>query len=228
MKIIGIIPARGGSKRIPKKNIKLLGGKPLIAYSIEAALKSKYINRVIVSTEDREIAKISKKYGAEVIKRPIELAKDDSSTTEVIKHTITTLNENEKYFPDIVVLLQPTSPLRKVEDIEKAIELFLNNECKSVVSVCKYRENPYWSLKIEKGYAKPVFGWDYFLKRSQDLPRVYTLNGAIFITTVKNLFKYNGFFNDKICLYIMPVDRSIDIDEEVDFKFAGLLLKSKN
>jgi len=224
MKIVGLIPARGGSKRIPKKNIRLLAGKPLIAYSIEAALKSKYINRVIVSTDDREISKISKKYGAEVIKRPSELAKDDSLTVDAIKHAIKILKKN-KYFPDIIVLLQPTSPLRNTEDIEKSVELFLNNECKSVISVCEYKESPYWSLTIEENYAKPVFGWDYFFKRSQDLPKIYTLNGAIFITTVKNLFKYNGFFNDKIIIYIMPADRSIDIDEEIDFKFAELLLK---
>ena len=223
-KILAIIPARGGSKGIPRKNIKLLAGKPLIAYSIEAGLKSKYINKVVVSTEDEEIAEISKKYGAEVVKRPKELARDESPTIDAIKYTLKFL-EFEGYIPDIIILLQPTSPLRTVDDINKAIELFLNNDCESVVSVSECKKSPYWSLKIEDGYIKPILGWDYFLnKRRQDLPKTYYLNGAIYITTVKDLFKYNGFFSQNTDPYIMPEIRSIDIDESIDLKFVEFLL----
>jgi CMP-N-acetylneuraminic acid synthetase len=220
---IAIIPARGGSKGIPRKNIRLLGGKPLIAYTIETALKSKYIDIVVVSTEDEEIAGISKKFGAEVIERPEELAGDESPTIDAIKHVIQTLREKDNYNPDIVVLLQPTTPLRIVEDINNAVELFLNNDCESVVSVCK--ANPYWCLTIKDKHLEPTFGWDYFYKRRQDLLHSYSLNGVIYITTIENLNKYNSFFNKKIIPYIMPYERSIDIDEEIDFKLAEFFLR---
>lgn len=223
-KVIAIIPARGGSKGIPRKNIKLLAGKPLIAYSIEAALKSKYIDKIIVSTEDDEIAEISKNYGAEIIKRPEELARDDSTTIEVVKHVLGVLEKENKQF-GIIILLQPTSPLRKTEDIDKATELFLKGTCESIVSVCEAVKNPHWSLKIKDNYLKPLFDWNFFLnKRRQELPTTYFLNGAIYITTVENLIKYNSFFNEKVTPYFMPSYRSVDIDEPLDFKFAEFLL----
>lgn len=224
-KIIAIIPARGGSKGVPRKNIRLLAGKPLIAYTIEAASKSEYINRVVVSTEDKEISEVSKKYGAEVIDRPKELAQDDSPAIDAIKHVIGALREKDNYHPDIIVLLQSTTPLRIVADINNAIDFFLNNDCESVVSVCEI--NPYWSLTIKDGYLEPIFGWDYFYKRRQNLPNTYALNGAIYITLTENLDKYNGFLNKKTISYIMPHERSIDIDEEFDFKLAELLLRTK-
>lgn len=224
-KIIAIIPARGGSKGVRRKNIRLLAGKPLIAYTIEAASKSEYINRVVVSTEDKEISEVSKKYGAEVIDRPKELAQDDSPAIDAIKHVIGALREKDNYHPDIIVLLQSTTPLRIVADINNAIDFFLNNDCESVVSVCEI--NPYWSLTIKDRYLEPIFGWDYFYKRRQNLPNTYALNGAIYITLTENFDKYNGFLNKKTISYIMPHERSIDIDEEFDFKLAELLLRTK-
>ena len=224
-KIVAIIPARGGSKGIPRKNIRLLAGKPLIAYSIEAALNSKYINRIIISTEDKEIADISRKYGAEVIERPEELAKDNSQTIDVVKHVLENLKKNESYTPDIIALLQPTSPLRTKEDIDNGIELFVNNKCGSVISVCEAIHPVYWTFIIEK-YLKPIFNWKYFLnKRRQDLPKTYILNGAVYITSFDNLYKYNSFFNRKIIPYIMQSKNSIDIDEKVDFEFVEFLLR---
>jgi CMP-N-acetylneuraminic acid synthetase len=148
--VIAIIPARGGSKGIPRKNIRLLAGKPLIAYTIEAAFTSK-MDKVIVSTEDEEIAEISKKYGAEVIERPKGLAKDETPTIDVIFHVLEILKA-KNYNPDIVVLLQPTSPLRNAEDIYNAIKLFLDSDCESVVSVCEVEHPPYWSFEIEEAY----------------------------------------------------------------------------
>jgi len=224
LKIIAIIPARGGSKGIPRKNIKLLNDKPLIAYSIEAALKSRRVNRVIVSTEDREIAEISKRYGAEVIDRPKELARDDSPTIDAILHALGLLEKSE-YIPDVVVLLQPTSPLRNAEDIDNAIELFLSNDCESVVSVCEIERSPYWSFKIENGYLKPIFGGNYVKMRRQDLPKAYMPNGAIYIATPETLRKYKSFYCPKTVPYIMPLERSVDIDNEIDFMLAALIMK---
>ncbi len=221
-KILAIIPARGGSKRLPEKNIKLLAGKPLISYTIETSLNSKLIDKTIVSTDDKEITEVSKNYGAEIIKRPKELAKDTSITIDAIKHTLDVLKEKENYQPDIIILLQPTTPLRRIEDINNAIEMFFNENCESVVSVCE--GNPYWNL-TNKNKAKPVLGWKYFKSRKQDLPKTFVLNGAIYITTPKSLDKYNAFFNNKMALYQMPNKRSIDIDEEIDFEFVEFIIK---
>lgn len=224
-KILSIIPARGGSKGVPRKNIRYLAGKPLIAYSIEAALKSRYIDRTVVSTEDNEIAEIAKKYGAEVIERPVNLAKDETPTIDFVIHILEILEESS-YVPDIVVLLQPTSPLRTSYDIDKAIELFVNSDCDSLVSVCELEHPPYWSLKVENGYLKPVFGEEYLKKRRQELQITYMPNGAIFISTPENLYKYRTFYTPKTINYIMPQERSIDIDEEFDFLLAEFLIKN--
>jgi CMP-N-acetylneuraminic acid synthetase len=223
-KILAIIPARGGSKGLPRKNIRLLAGKPLIAYTIEVALKSKYVDKVIVSTEDEEITEVSKKYGAEVIERPNELAKDDTLTTDVIFHVLEILKV-KNYNPDIVVLLQPTSPLRKAEDIDNAIELFLSSDCESVVSVCEIEHPPYWSFKIEEVYLKPLFDKRYLRMRRQDLERTYIPNGAIYVSIPRTLYKYKGFYCNYIIPYIMPIERSVDIDNEIDFMLAELLVK---
>ena len=219
-----IIPARGGSKGIPKKNIKPLRGKPLISYSIEHAKKSKYINKVVVSTEDEEIAEISTEYSAEIIERPKELAKDESPTIDAIFHALAVL-KTENYNPDIIILLQPTSPLRNAEDIDNAMELFLNSGCESVVSVCEVEHSPYWSLKIEDNHLKPIFGEKYLEMRRQDLPKVYMPNGAIFISTPENLRKYKSFHCPKTIPYVMPLERSVDIDKEIDFMLAELLMR---
>jgi len=224
-KIIAIIPARGGSKEIPRKNIRLMSGKPLIALSIEAALKSKCIDRVVVSTEDKEIAEISREYGAEIIERPEEFAKDESSTIDAILHALEVLRA-ENYNPDIIVLLQPTSPLRNAEDVGSAIELFLNSDCESVVSVCEVGHPPYWNFKIAEGYLKPLFRDKYLMLRRQDLEKVYMPNGAMYISTPENLRKYKSFYCLRTIPYIMPPERSIDIDNEVDFMLAELLMKS--
>ena len=191
-KILVIIPARGGSKRIPKKNIRLLAGEPLIAYTIETALKSRYLNRIVVSTEDEEIARISKKYGAEVIKRPKILAADKAKTVDAISHVLKIL-ERKKYIPDLIILLQPTSPLRTADDIDKAIDIFLQNKCESVVSVCEMEPSPYWFFGIKEKYLKPILGRKNLLKRSQDLPKIYVINGAIYITTPNILKRYKSF-----------------------------------
>jgi len=226
-KILAIIPARGGSRRLPGKNIRKLLGKPLIVWTIEQAKKSKYIDKLIVSTDDKAIAEISKKYGAEVIKRPKILAIDRAKTIDVIFHLLSVLKK-EKYDPEIIVLLQPTSPLRTVKDIDNAIELFLKNKCESVISIYESGHSPYWSFKIGKKYLEPIFSRKYLKQMRQDLPRAYIPNGAIYISRPKVLLKYKSFYCKKILPYIMPAVRSIDIDNETDFKLAELLLKKQN
>lgn len=227
MKNIAIIPARGGSKGIYKKNIRQFAGKPLIAYTIIEAIKSKRFDKVIVSTDDDEIGKISKKYGAEVIKRPGDLAKDDTHTIDVIFHLIDILLKQYDH-STIIVLLQPTSPLRTVNDINNSIELFLKKECESVIGVCESTHPPQWSLKIEGEFLKLVFNNDNFKMRRQDLHKSYYPNGAIYIASIETLIKYKSFYCQYTLPYIMPIERSIDIDNEFDLFLAEILLKEQN
>lgn len=225
MEVLAIIPARGGSKGIPRKNIRLLAGRPLIAHTIDQAKRSKYISRIIVSTDDEDIAKIARKWGAEVIKRPSELAKDKTPTIEVILHVLDFLRKEEKYTPDVIVLLQPTSPLRASKDIDNSIELFLNcQNCLSLVSVTEFDHPPFWAMKIEDKFLKPLFDRKYFKVRRQELPRAYRPNGAIFIATPEVLYKYKTFYTPKTIAYVMPLERSIDIDTEFDFLLAEFLV----
>ncbi|MBU4298540.1 acylneuraminate cytidylyltransferase family protein [Patescibacteria group bacterium] len=227
-KIIAIIPARGGSKRLSKKNIRPLSGKPLIAWTIEAALKSKYVGRVIVSTEDKEIARVSEKWGAEVIKRPEILATDTTKTTDVIFHALNVLKK-QKTFPYAIVVLQPTSPLRKAADINKAINIFLKHKSGSVVSVSETPNNFWWALKNKKEYLEPVFGWQKFFKRSQYLPKIFIPNGAIYVLMPQTLLRHKIFYlRNKTFPCVMPAERSIDIDYEIDFKLAEFIFKKTN
>ena len=215
-----IIPARGGSKRLPRKNVLDLCGKPLIAWSIEAGLNSKYIDKVVVSSDDDEFLEISKKFGAETIKRPEKLASDTATTFDTIKHTIDNL---EKY--DYIVLLQPTSPLRNEKHINEAIELLENKNADAVVSVCEMDHSPLWSNTLPEDGKMNNFLRDEILnKRSQDLDKYYRLNGAIYICKTDKLLENRGFFlKDNIFAYMMDRKSSIDIDEEIDFKMANML-----
>ncbi len=226
-KVLSIIPARGGSKGLPRKNIAMLGGKPLIAYSIESALRSRWSGRVVVSTEDAEISEVSRRYGSEVLERPEELARDDSSTISVVVHALQRL-EKEGYIPEVVVLLQPTTPLRTSEDIDVAVDLFLKSDCESVVSVCEMEHSPYWSFEEKNGYLKPLFGEECLRKRRQDLPRVYLPNGALFISRPKTLFSAGSFYSSRTMAYIMPSERSVDIDSEMDLVKAEMILKKSS
>ena len=187
---LAIIPARGGSKRLPRKNLLDLCGKPLIAWSIEAALKSKYISKVIVSSDDEEILNIAKEYKADFIKRPDELASDTATTFDTLKHT---LENVEKY--DYVVLLQPTSPLRTEKHINEAIELLEEKNADAIISVCEMEHSPLWSNTLDENLDITNFLRDEVLnKRSQDLPKYYRLNGAIYICKTDKLLQNKGFF----------------------------------
>ena len=226
--IISIIPARGGSKGVPRKNIKLLAGKPLIAYSIEVAKNSKYINRVLVSTEDEEIKNVAKQWGAEVIDRPKELAQDKTPTIDVILHTLEYLKKEEGMNPDLVVLLQPTSPLRTVTDVDESINLFLSSsDALSLVSITEYDTAPFYAVTLSNGYLKPLFDKKYFQLRRQDVPKAYKPNGAIFIASPQTLTMYKTFYTPMTIGYIMPKERSIDIDTEFDFALAEFILEKQ-
>ena len=224
--IIAIIPARGGSKGVPRKNIRLLGNKPLIAYTIEVAKNSKYLKRILVSTEDKEIKQIALEWGAEVIDRPEELAKDETLTIDVLIHVFDYLKSSESFEPDLVVVLQPTSPLRIVEDIDESIRLFLSSkDAISLVSVTEYEATPFWALKLSNGFVSPMFDEKYFRMRRQDIPPAYKPNGAIFISKPETLRKYRTFYTPRTLGYIMPPERSIDIDTEFDFMLAEFFLE---
>ncbi|MGJ0359088.1 cytidylyltransferase domain-containing protein [Aliarcobacter cryaerophilus] len=219
---LAIIPARGGSKRLPRKNILDLCGKPLISWSIEAALKSKYVSKVVVSSDDEEILNISSNFGADIIKRPYELANDTATTFDAIKHTI---NNLEKY--DYIVLLQPTSPLRNEKHIDEAIELLEEKQADAIVSVCEMDHSPLWSNTLPKdGNMRGFLREEILNKRSQDLEKYYRLNGAIYICKTDKLLENKSFFlKDNIFAYIMDRKSSIDIDEEIDFLFAERVIE---
>ena len=222
---LAIIPARGGSKRLPRKNLLDLCGKPLIAWSIEAALKSKYISKVIVSSDDEEILNIAKEYKADFIKRPDELASDTATTFDALKHT---LENVEKY--DYVVLLQPTSPLRTEKHIDEAIELLKEKNADAIISVCEVEHSPLWSNTLDENLDMSNFLRDEVLnKRSQDLPKYYRLNGAIYICKTDKLLQNKGFFlKENIYAYKMNKKHSVDIDEEIDFIIAEKLMQHNN
>jgi len=218
--ILAIIPARGGSKGIPRKNIKLLAGKPLIAWTIEEAKKSKYIDRLILSSEDVEIIRVAKEWGCEVpFIRPKELAQDDTPGIEPVIHALNTLPE--KY--DYVCLLQPTSPLRKSEHIDGCIEKCLTENAKSCVGVSEVDKHPYWMYEIDKSEKlKPLFIND--ISRRQNLPKMYVLNGAVYCCEVEKLLSTKDFINESTIGFVMEKSNSIDIDNSDEFLYAEYLL----
>ena len=225
-KIISIIPARGGSKGIPKKNIYKINNKPLIAYTINEAKKSKFFKDVIVSTEDSEIEKISKKFHAQVLKRPKKLSTDNTPTNSVIINVIKQLETKGNIEFDAIAILQPTSPLRTVNDIDNSIKIFLKNKCDSVMSVTKVHHPPHWIYSINKRTLTKFLKSKTRIFRRQDSPTLYQLNGAILIATKEFFLKKKEIGNNTIP-YIMPQERSIDIDSFYDLKIASLILKNK-
>jgi len=224
--ILAIIPARKGSKGIARKNLRPILGKPLITYTIESALEAKWIEKVIVSTDDQQIERICTRMGAEVINRPAQLATDDSPVIDSVFHVLDFLKK-EGYEPDIVVVLQPTSPLRNVKDVEKAIALYVENDCESLISVCETKDSPYWAFRMARGFIKPLMGLGYLNKRRQELPRTLSPNGAIFISTPQSLSYYGDFYTNKTIPYLMPRMRSIDIDDELDLSLAERVMEGR-
>lgn len=230
-RIISIIPARGGSKGVPRKNIKKLLGKPLIAWTIEEAKSSKYIDRVVVSTDDEEIAEKSKKYGAEVpFLRPEELATDDAKTIDVILHALNWLKTREDYY-DFLVLLEPTSPLRDVEDIDKCIEILIDNpKAEAIVGVAKLEStHPEFNVAInDEGFIRKSDGTtDFKVLRRQDLEDVYFFEGSIYISEVETLKQKRTFYHKSTLGYVVPKYKSLEVDELCDFICIEALMKAK-
>lgn len=225
-KVLAIIPARGGSKGILGKNIRRMGGKPLIAWTINAANESAYIDRTILSSDDRGIIEVAKRLGCDVpFVRPGELATDESGTAGAILHAVNTIEEQFDY----IVVLQPTSPLRSAEDIDNCIRVCIEKKALSCVSVSKADKSPYWMYSVDTdGKMTPVIDTADKPSRRQDLPVAYTLNGAVYVIKVENFIKTMAFIDQETVAYIMPKERSIDIDTEFDILiFEALLQQGK-
>jgi CMP-N-acetylneuraminic acid synthetase len=227
--IVGLITARGGSKSIPNKNIMLLAGKPLIAWTIEEAMKNNYLKRLIVSTDSPEIARVASDWDAEVpFLRPAEFAQDSSSHVSVIEHAIHWMKKNEGEVPEYILLLQPTSPLRTTEDIDGAISIALERDADSVVSVCEANSHPYLTKRImDDGTLEDFMISEILYLRRQDLPPAFALNGAIFLNRTESLLRYRTFTPKGTRAFLMPPERSLDIDTPWDFYLAELILQDK-
>ncbi len=228
MEIMGLIPARGGSKGVPRKNIRPLLGKPLILYTIEEALKSKYLTRVVTSSEDEEILRIAKEGGSQTIKRPEELAKDKTPMLPVVQHAISTIEEEIKRRLDYILLLQPTTPLRKKEDIDGAIKKLITTAADSIVSLYRiYSHHPQRMWRILDDRILPYCEEAVEGVGREDLPPCYHLNGAIYGVKRDCVIERNTLFGEISRPYIMPRRRSVNIDDEIDFKLAEVLLQNK-
>ena len=230
-KVLAVIPARGGSKEVPRKNIRNLWGKPLIAYTIKTALMAEnLLYRIIVSTDDEEIASISKNYGAEVpFIRPKELSTDEASMVPVLQHAVDFIEKEDNTIIDWILLLQPTDPLREVTDIENSIKLALEDDCDSVISVERvFAHHPILMKKIEKNRLFP-----YTIEETEGTPRqkysppAYMRNGSIYLTKRRTLMKMNSIWGAIIKPLIMTEGSRISIDSMNDLLLAEILMKEK-
>ena len=226
---LAVIPARGGSKGILRKNMAPVAGKPLMAWTIETALECSLLCRVIVSTDDREIADVARHYGAEVpFLRPTALAGDDTAGIEPVLHAARWLGQHEHYHPYYVIALQPTSPLRTAEDIQAAIQLARERQADTVVSVCHVGQHPYWMKRVtEYGKLADFLSLEQDYTRRQDLPAAYALNGAIYLARREVLLTRQSFYTGRTYAYVMPEERSLDVDTPWHLHIADLILKDR-
>ena len=220
-RVLAVVTARGGSKGIPRKNLREAGGRPLLAWSIAAGQASRYIDRLVLSSEDHEIVAVALRLGCDVpFVRPPELAADDTPGVEPVLHALERLPEY-----DYVVLLQPTSPLRISEDIDRCLELCEQQGAPACVSVRRSRENPCWTFRIgPDGYMSPLVSNGNHSGRRQDYPIFFVLNGAVYVARPDWLKRTRSFVAAGTIAYVMPEERSLDIDEEEDFqRFISLV-----
>lgn len=224
LKVLALIPARGGSKGIKDKNIYDINGKPLIAYSIIAAQNSKYVDDVVITTDSEKIKEVAESFGANVpFLRPVELASDNSKTIDAVVHATNTLKELERDY-DILLLLQPTCPLRTTEDIDNSLELFVSKGCTALVSVNKVKEHPILMRKInEDGMMDNLLNLPSTIRR-QDMPPIYKVNGSIYINLVKELSNDTSL-NDNPLAYITEDEHSVDIDDLDDIERVKNILR---
>lgn len=227
--ILAIIPARGGSKGLPRKNVRLLAGKPLIAYAIEIGLNSPSVNRLIVSTEDEEIADVARRLGAEVpFLRPKDLADDDAPDQPVFRHTLEWLEENENYSSNFILNLRPTTPFKTVADVEAVIDRWKETECDCVRTVTKTegKYHPYWMIKVE-GDKAGSFVKNIDMKKyhqRQLLPEAYYVNGVVDGFTRARVLRDEPLYGGDMRIVCIPQERAVDIDTELDFRFCEYLL----
>lgn len=222
---LAVIPARKGSKRLPKKNILKLNGKPLISYTIEAALKSKYLSSIVVTSDDEEIINIAKSYKINTINRKPELSNDTADSTDVVLDVIEQQTKNYDY----ILLLQPTSPLRTSKHIDEAIEQLLAKKANCIISMCEVDHPIQWCTKLDETKSLENFIHNFDTKRSQDLEKFYRLNGAIYlIKTNKFLEEKNLFIKENIFCYLMNKEDSIDIDDRIDFLIAQEIIRERD
>jgi len=221
---LGLIPARSGSKGIPSKNTIPLAGKPLLAHTIEQAKASSYIDRIIASTDSREIADVAESFGCEVpFLRPPEISSDDTPGIEVALHALRELERTERDRPDILAYLQPTSPLRKSEHIDRSIEHLVQLKAESVVSVVIPKNHPNWMFREEGGWLKP-FSRELLATR-QSLPTVYAPNGAIYTAWSHAIEKQRTFFCNRLGWILMEEEESVDIDDYYDLFAAEMIVQ---
>lgn len=223
-KVLAIIPARAGSKRLVNKNIQKLNGKPLICWTIDSAKKSRYIDKIVVSTDSKEIQSLATDSGVEApFIRPAILSNDTADSLSVLKHSIEFFKNQFEY----VILLQPTSPLRNSDDIDNAIEI-IDDNIPAIVSVCKTEHSPLWTNVLPHNLSmKNFLKEEVKNKRAQDLPEFYRINGAIYIASINYLYANNGFLGNKTKAFVMPQKRSVDIDNIDDFNYAEFLMVNK-
>ena len=229
MKILGLIPARGGSKGIPGKNIKLLGGKPLLAYTAESVKESKLLEKVILSSDNEKIIAVARELGIDVpFVRPTELAGDEAGSLEVIVHALNYLKARGEEF-DTVCLLQPTTPFRSNGLIDEAIEKFRKGDYDSVISVREVPEdfNPHWIFEEKYGTLKIATGEKEIIKRRQDLPKAYHRDGAIYITKTSTLLEQNSLYGDKIGFIDTNNDPYVNIDRLKDWEEAEKMIEGR-
>lgn len=224
--IVGQICARGGSKGVPRKNLRNLAGKPLLAWAIETALQCPSLDRVVVSTEDEEIAGVARRYGAEVpFMRPAELAQDASPEWLVWQHTIRMLRELEGRQPDILVNIAPTSPLRAVEDIEACIATLLEKNADVCITVRPAERSPYFNMvTLTDGWARLVMQPPQPVTRRQDAPRVFDVTTVAYAARADFVLRAHQLFEGRVCATVVPAERALDIDTELDFLLAEFLL----
>ncbi len=231
-RILALIPARGGSKGVPRKNIREVGGKPLITWTLETALAAQHLfARITVSTDDEEIATVARGCGAEVpFLRPAELSADTAKTLPVIQHALRFLEAEEGRHYDWVCLLQPTDPFRTVEDLEKAVALACEGGCDSVISVVQVSaHHPILMKRIEAGCLLPYCIEEKEGTRRQDYePPAYMRNGAIYLTRRDVLMLQNSLWGETIHPYVMPAERSVSVDTELDLELVDLLLRKNS
>lgn len=225
-KITAIITARGGSKGVLRKNIRDVDGKPLIAYTIEAALNCDFVESCYVTTEDQEIKKVSEHFGAQVIDRPEELARDNSLSQDAVYHAIEHISQTSRMMRHFV-LMQPTSPLRSTHHLDDCLTKFFVTDCVSAVSVVEAEHHPWKMLLVEDGGVEPVHSFQSLEKPRQELPKACRVNGAIYVMPTALFMEKRRFFVNPVFPFFMSREDSLDIDTESDLKLAASIIKKR-